>query len=66
MKIQASLMPLTGASHNLTEEEQPETLSAASISLRLLVFFGTAELSSMQGQPMNTGKGTQTSSSSYP
>lgn len=67
MKIQASLMPLTKATHNLTEEEQPEpeTVSAASVNLHSLIFLCTAELSSMQGQPMNTGKGKQTSPLSH-
>lgn len=67
MKIQASFMPLTKATHNLTEKEQPgpETVSAASVNLHSPVFSCTAELSSMQEQPMNTGKGNQTPSLSH-
>lgn len=60
-------MPLTKATHNLTEKEQPgsEAVSAASVNLHSLVFFCTAELSSMQGQPKNTEKG-KTDTFSFP
>lgn len=64
----SSISRASNQSHsNLTEKERPgpETVSAASVNLHSLAFFCTAELSSVQGQPINMRKGKQTPSLSH-